>query len=444
VCGVGVAPRALLSAVVILQEGSVSDAVEARAINYALDVNYIFSNSWGPIDDGTRKEAPGPLTRRAFQHAITNGRHGLGTIFVWAAGNGKRQNDNCNYDGYANMRYTITIGSVNWYGQTTWYSEPCSALLGVTPSSGTAPKDPAIVTTDLLGNSGQDPSDCNKKFTGTSSSCALAAGIIALMLEVNPKLTWLEVQYVLVNSTIKNDPNDVEWVQNGAGRWVNHKYGFGLIDAQKAIENAKKYDSEKNRLEEIQSTYRINPKQPFNGSLSISIEVTDSPIRTLHHVEIWLNLTHHIRGELRIALFSPSKTESVLASPHRDQNADYIWTFVSLRYWGENPNGNWTLIIDNGTKQRQPSILNEWGLTFYGLVNHSTRTEPRSYPPNVSTGPSPLILHITSKMSLPTLLLVMTSAVIFLIVVVNFFLLFCRRRATQNRVFITELEFISE
>jgi hypothetical protein len=49
------------------------------------------------------------------------------------------------------------------------------------------------------------------------------------------------VQYVLVDSTIKNDPTDREWVQNGAGRWVNHKYGFGLIDAQKAIENAKKY-----------------------------------------------------------------------------------------------------------------------------------------------------------------------------------------------------------
>jgi hypothetical protein len=153
----------------------------------------------------------------------------------------------------------------------------------------------------------------------------------------------------------------VEWVQNGAGRWVNHKYGFGLIDAQKAIENAKKYDSEKNRLEEIQSTYRINPKQPFNGSLSISIEVTDSPIRTLHHVEIWLNLTHHIRGELRIALFSPSKTESVLASPHRDQNADYIWTFVSLRYWGENPNVSKPFIMH---KEQHRVLLSTFWIRF--------------------------------------------------------------------------------
>jgi hypothetical protein len=51
------------------------------------------------------------------------------TIFVWAAGNGKHRNDNCNYDGYANMRYTITIGSVNWRGQATWYSEVVFPLL---------------------------------------------------------------------------------------------------------------------------------------------------------------------------------------------------------------------------------------------------------------------------------------------------------------------------
>jgi hypothetical protein len=62
------------------------------------------------------------------------------------------------------------------------------------------------------------------------------------------ELTWLEVQYALVDSTIKNDPTDTDWIQNGAGRWVNHKYGFGLIDAEKAIENAKKYGPDKMRF----------------------------------------------------------------------------------------------------------------------------------------------------------------------------------------------------
>ncbi len=85
VCGVGVAPRASLSAVVILQSGSVSDAVEARAITHALEVNDIYSNSWGPVDDGRRKEAPGPLTQKAFEHALKKGRNGLGYVVLTSA-----------------------------------------------------------------------------------------------------------------------------------------------------------------------------------------------------------------------------------------------------------------------------------------------------------------------------------------------------------------------
>ena len=38
------------------------------------------------------------------------GRKGYGSIYVVASGNGGRYGDNCNYDGYANSVYTITIG----------------------------------------------------------------------------------------------------------------------------------------------------------------------------------------------------------------------------------------------------------------------------------------------------------------------------------------------
>lgn len=46
----------------------------------------------------------------ALQHGVIAGRHGFGSIFVVASGNGGQYNDNCNYDGYANSIYTITIG----------------------------------------------------------------------------------------------------------------------------------------------------------------------------------------------------------------------------------------------------------------------------------------------------------------------------------------------
>lgn len=47
----------------------------------------------------------------ALQHGVVAGRRGFGSIFVVASGNGGQHNDNCNYDGYANSIYTVTIGS---------------------------------------------------------------------------------------------------------------------------------------------------------------------------------------------------------------------------------------------------------------------------------------------------------------------------------------------
>ena len=45
---------------------------------------------------------------------------------------------------------------------------------------------------------------CTKSHTGTSASAPIAAGIIALLLEANPKLGWRDVQHLLVHTSKKN------------------------------------------------------------------------------------------------------------------------------------------------------------------------------------------------------------------------------------------------
>lgn len=45
-----------------------------------------------------------------MKKGIDFGRHGYGSIYVVASGNGGYNGDNCNYDGYANSLYTVTIG----------------------------------------------------------------------------------------------------------------------------------------------------------------------------------------------------------------------------------------------------------------------------------------------------------------------------------------------
>jgi proprotein convertase subtilisin/kexin type 5 len=47
----------------------------------------------------------------ALEKGAEIGRRGLGSIFVWASGNGGISDD-CNCDGYTNSIYTIAISAV--------------------------------------------------------------------------------------------------------------------------------------------------------------------------------------------------------------------------------------------------------------------------------------------------------------------------------------------
>ena len=51
------------------------------------------------------------LLQKAIRYGIDFGRNGYGSIYVVGSGNGGSFQDNCNYDGYANSIYTVTIGN---------------------------------------------------------------------------------------------------------------------------------------------------------------------------------------------------------------------------------------------------------------------------------------------------------------------------------------------
>lgn len=174
ICAVGIAYDAKVGGVRML-DGDVTDAVEARSLSLNPQHIDIYSASWGPDDDGKTVDGPGELATRAFVDGITKGRNGLGSIFVWASGNGGREHDNCNCDGYTNSIWTLSISSATENGLVPWYSEACSSTLATTYSSGSF-GERQIVTTDLHHG-------CTSSHTGTSASAPLAAGICALTLE---------------------------------------------------------------------------------------------------------------------------------------------------------------------------------------------------------------------------------------------------------------------
>jgi proprotein convertase subtilisin/kexin type 7 len=179
-------------------DGDVTDSVEGHSFTHSLQVNDIFSCSWGPDDDGKTVDGPLTLARRALVTGVMTGRHGYGSIYVVASGNGGGI-DNCNYDGYANSIYTLTIGAIQEDNGLPYYAERCAAMHAVTYSSGKNGK--AITTTDWMRNG--DPNSCTSSHSGTSAAAPLAAGLVALMLQLRPCLTWRDVQHVIVLTSVK-------------------------------------------------------------------------------------------------------------------------------------------------------------------------------------------------------------------------------------------------
>lgn len=159
------------------------------------------------------------------------GRKGKGSIFVWASGNGGKDADSCNCDGYTNSIYTLSISSATENGNIPWYSEACSSTLATTYSSG-ATGEKMILTTDLH-------HACTNMHTGTSASAPLAAGIVALALEANPNLTWRDLQHIVIRTAKPINLRAGDWTTNGVGRNVSHSFGYGLMDAGAMVKLAK-------------------------------------------------------------------------------------------------------------------------------------------------------------------------------------------------------------
>ena len=80
-------------------------------------------------------------------------------------------------------------------------------------------------------------------------------------------------------------------------------------------------------------------------------DICGDKINYLEHVEVSVNLTYTLRGELLIKLRSPRETVSKLTH-YREADAafgakDLNWVLMTLHNWGETAIGPWTLTMEN-------------------------------------------------------------------------------------------------
>lgn len=383
-CMVGIAFNARIGGIRML-DGDVTDMIEAKSLGIRPDYIDIYSASWGPKDDGKTVDGPGPLTKQAFEHGIKRGRKGLGSIYVWAAGNGGSQGDHCSCDGYTSSIYTISISSTTEHGNKPWYLEACSSIIATTYSSGEF-NDRRLVTTDLRHR-------CTDGHTGTSASAPIVAGIIALTLEANLLLTWRDVQHLLVKTSRAVHLKANDWKTNAAGHRVSHLYGFGLVDAEAMVVEASKWTTVPPQHICTQTperrTRHLHPGQTLNSTIDTTgcSEAPGQQVSYLEHVVVRVVMVHQRRGDLEINLVSPSGTKSqLLANRPLDGSTEGFrnWEFMSVHFWGESAEGTWTLeVTDSPSKLRPPEVLGnlkEWTLILHGTSEHP-------YPPHRDQDP---------------------------------------------------------
>uniref|UniRef100_A0A8C6GMD3 Prohormone convertase 3 n=1 Tax=Mus spicilegus TaxID=10103 RepID=A0A8C6GMD3_MUSSI len=384
-CGAGVAFNARIGGVRML-DGAITDIVEAQSLSLQPQHIHIYSASWGPEDDGRTVDGPGLLTQEAFRRGVTKGRQGLGTLFIWASGNGGLHYDNCNCDGYTNSIHTLSVGSTTRQGRVPWYSEACASTFTTTFSSGVV-TDPQIVTTDLH-------HQCTDKHTGTSASAPLAAGMIALALEANPLLTWRDLQHLVVRASRPAQLQAEDWRINGVGRQVSHHYGYGLLDAGLLVDLARVWlptkPQKKCAIRVVHTPTPILPRMLVPKNVTACSDGSRRRlIRSLEHVQVQLSLSYSRRGDLEIFLTSPMGTRSTLVAirPLDISGQGYNnWIFMSTHYWDEDPQGLWTLGLENKGYYFNTGTLYYYTLLLYGTAEDMTA---RPQAPQKVTVPSP-------------------------------------------------------
>ena|GEM_PF-1197158 len=207
----------------------------------------VISNSWS-YDNQTS------ILNKVIEDAVNNGRENKGCIVVCASGNDSK--DTINYP--SSNIHTISVGNIKETGIRKTTSNYGEGLDVVAPGT-------LIWTTDIH--------DQYHNPSGTSMACPFVAGIAALMLSVNPDLTWSQVRSIIRKTAYKLTRYSFNTTYSD-GTW-NEEVGYGLVNAYEAVKEARRqyiqnktYESGTSIIEyypEIFAGYSVTDAVPYGN-----------------------------------------------------------------------------------------------------------------------------------------------------------------------------------
>ena len=246
----GVSPDARFASLVVFDADDYFGTEEeiADMFQYRNDRIAVQNHSWGSIPWGSNTSAQLDvmvLEKQAIKRAIEQGRDGKGVVMIRGAGNYRAWGWSAADDGYSNDPRVLTVGAVARTGRVQSFSNMgacvlCAGLIGK-----------GVYSTDRMGALGRnrDSSDDDREvgsyhsleYPGNSYTLPQIAGQVALILSVNPDLTYRDVQQVFIHASRHFDFADPFLQSNAAGYLFTHNTGYGVPDAGAAVRLAKRW-----------------------------------------------------------------------------------------------------------------------------------------------------------------------------------------------------------
>ncbi|RLA06768.1 MAG: hypothetical protein DRQ51_08295 [Gammaproteobacteria bacterium] len=230
-----------------------------------------------------------------------------------------------------------------------------------------------------------DNANCNYNSTmnGTSSAAPSTTGVIALMLQANPNLTWRDIKHILA-TTSDNSPTltdkvldvnstnltiDDGWVTNNAGYKFSNAYGFGIINANSATTIANTYTANNwGTYDTITGSNTTDVAITDNNAAGVTSTITGMTSKIIENVMVKVNVTHADVNNIMLVLISPQGTESIIYWPKNgfkgaSDFSDYALT--TNAFYGEDSVGDWILkVID--VKSGDAGTLTDWSIEING------------------------------------------------------------------------------
>lgn len=368
----GTAVAGVIAAVKDNGFGSAGIAYDASITNFAMDFGSssilsqvsqgilmaknvdVLNASWSFTQGFRDKITMGSDAYNELQNGVEEGRDGLGTVMVFAAGN-SGLDVSSNYHGYQNSPFTIAVASVDVEGEASGFSSIGSNIL--LSAAGTD-----IISTNAYGSI--------KHFSGTSFAAPMVSAAAAIILEANEELGYRDVMEILALSARADqmgtdDRGALGWVTNsaenfnGAGMHYSDSYGYGFLNVRDAVRLAETWTKQQTfdnlEIETVKETYS-GEVLTAGETDHLQVELQFDQDISIETAQISIGLAWFHSNDLDVYITSPEGTVSQLVYDNDTTNGGrgfYNFPFSTNALLGESAKGTWTLDIYN----RNPEAL---------------------------------------------------------------------------------------